>query len=663
MDTESESPDTAAMALAAAARLASPPSRAFERIRQLRADPGSRQVIPLVVDYLATVHNDPEAAGALLLDIAFTDCGALEPADHACLLLASDCLRQVPSLPAAAVDEVLTALAKATDRQLTRDLVASFEATAAKLSRHRPGAALVAALAHLAERPNSVTRWWSARLLGSAAATSEQARSICRVLLADDDPWVAANAAFGLARAGCRERAVLAALASGADDYSTSLLGDLGAAIAGDEALGAAIGSLLDDAEADVRRYAAVALVKLGRIDERLMQALVALLDDESMENRFYAVRALSLLGPVDDRVAAALAGRLTDAHWLVRVHSAEALTQLGHADDRAWQALVAALTVDDGHTAGSAGGVFERLARVPDSAAEALVGLLGHADAMVRFHAAAALVRAGRGDERVGSALVDLLRDAGTRLRRPPVTAVLSSLGAISDGLARELRELLAVDDEDLRFAVCDVLVRLGRGDSDVLVLLQEILDDASSPLRACAANVIDMMARADGRPALAQASLLTSSCPTWRLHAAEHLVRAGHADERALAVLREALSEARAFERWRAATVLAEQTVVDEQVIQALWSVLPETYTVQVARTLWRLGRLDAQPLVDAARRIKPDAVAAFAAIEHVAAGDEPAAEEVVALADLLADDGGDQASRELLEWWLNRRAGRPQ
>jgi HEAT repeat protein len=126
-------------------------------------------------------------------------------------------------------------------------------------------------------------------------------------------------------------------------ETATSYLGQAG----GKEAVPALVGTL-KDSDMGVRRYAALALGRIGPGACEAVPALAVALRDSDGDVRYAAAGALGRIGPAASEAVPALAVALKDSDVAVRRSAAESLGQIGPGAGEAVPALVEALKDPD---------------------------------------------------------------------------------------------------------------------------------------------------------------------------------------------------------------------------------------------------------------------------------------------------------------------------
>ncbi|MBI1923196.1 HEAT repeat domain-containing protein, partial [Candidatus Poribacteria bacterium] len=145
---------------------------------------------------------------------------------------------------------------------------------------------------------------------------------------------------------------------------------------------------LLSDADAGVRRSAALTLGWLGQASESVVGKLVDALDNADADVRQRAALTLGELGSASESVVSKLVDALDNADEGVRWRAASALGRLGSASESVVSKLVDALSDADADVRQRAASALGELGPASESVVSKLVDALDNADAGVRQRA-----------------------------------------------------------------------------------------------------------------------------------------------------------------------------------------------------------------------------------------------------------------------------------
>lgn len=222
----------------------------------------------------------------------------------------------------------------------------------------------------------------------------------------------------------------------------------------------------LQDDEAEVRRSAALTLAEMGPEAAEAVPVLLASLDDPSPEVREEIVATLGAIG----EMAVAAAGPLTRllSEESVALVAAEALGKLGAAG---LDGLLTSLGSSQPtvRAAGAAGLGALEAAALP--AIPRLLALLDADPAFVRSEVVRSLGRIAPEHDAVGRGLLARLGDESSEVRRR-TAAVLADADPSIPGLIEGLRSLSDDEDQAVRTAATEALVRLGHRTGETLVV-----------------------------------------------------------------------------------------------------------------------------------------------------------------------------------------------
>ncbi|MEM8723423.1 MAG: HEAT repeat domain-containing protein, partial [Cyanobacteria bacterium P01_G01_bin.39] len=240
-----------------------------------------------------------------------------------------------------------------------------------------------------------------------------------------------------------------------------------------------------------VRYYAAVALGQIG--DSTAVAKLIEALGDRDDSVRYYAAVALGQIG--DSRAVAKLIEALGDRKDSVRSSAAAALGEIG--DSKAVPKLIKALGDRDYWVRSSAASA---LGQIGDSrAVPKLIKALGDRNDSVRSSAASALGQMG--DSRAVPKLIQTLGDRKDSVRR----SAASALGQIGDSTAvPKLIQALGDRDYWVRSSAASALGQIG--DSTAVPKLIQALSDRKDSVGSSAAYALGQIGDNTAVPKLIQ-------------------------------------------------------------------------------------------------------------------------------------------------------------
>lgn len=188
----------------------------------------------------------------------------------------------------------------------------------------------------------------------------------------------------------------------------------------------------LGSADASVRRNAALAIGKLGKIGESAKDAVSALiktLNDKEWTVRVSAANALGDIGKAaKDAVPAlipALIKALSDENWQVRYWTVDALGRIGEAANDAVPALAKALSDKDYRVRLSAADVLGNIGKPAKDAVPELIKALSDTDHRVRANIALALGKIGEAAKDAIPELTKVLKDEDSQVRENAAVAL----------------------------------------------------------------------------------------------------------------------------------------------------------------------------------------------------------------------------------------------
>jgi hypothetical protein len=284
----------------AAMHLASPPHRAFEKLRPHLHDPRWREVTLLTAGYIGDVQRQPELAGELV-DSIRTAGNSYEEILHRDLLLAAECIAERTPADRKCEQSVVSDLCAVLESGSLADGEMGQAADAlAKTGHLRHSPANASKLVDLLRHGSPEVRWSVA--MGLAATSGREVEAALMSALGDEDGGVAGCAAAVLLLRGRAEEAVCRGLTGGISHWDK----DLCAFVRGSAKRRAAliIPALLDllrDPDSEVRRSAAWALEKLAPLPESVLPIVRERLANADREMRWMAARLLALSEQVSE--------------------------------------------------------------------------------------------------------------------------------------------------------------------------------------------------------------------------------------------------------------------------------------------------------------------------------------------------------------------------
>ncbi|HIJ64302.1 MAG TPA: NACHT domain-containing protein, partial [Candidatus Hydrogenedentes bacterium] len=327
----------------AAVELVTPTGKVVARLLPLRNDPRWREVIRLAVGYVGIIQHDTATATEMARAIADLEPGPLEPVLHTNLRLAADCVADNAGVRKSLADQIIRRLGVCVGQQPYATLADAFIQTTRGRPLFRPSPETMAALAPLENHDQREVRMEATRLFSNAAADLPEARNLCERMLKDTDRDVRRHAALGLLRAGDYRAELWVALGGASEvTHIEEAARQFGAALPAEAS--EAVMALLDDEKPYVRQRAVSALARLGASSPEVVAGLLARLDDENSSVRSSAADALGRLAASSPEVAAHLLARLDDEKSSVRWSAAEALARLGASSPEVVARLLARL-------------------------------------------------------------------------------------------------------------------------------------------------------------------------------------------------------------------------------------------------------------------------------------------------------------------------------
>lgn len=278
----------------AAVELATPTSKAADKLLQVADDPRWREVIILAVGYIGIVQRDPETASEVVEALLTRSVPATEPIIHGRLRLAAACILSRQAVRRTCVTDVLLRFCQALDGYRCPDLERAFVEMSVGFGSFRVPAEAVPVLDSMTRYPNWDVGEQCMRLIGEIADESTVAREICERVVKSSRFGPISAAIIGLANAGRLDDLVLDALSS------TFFLRNLGPPVR------AVVQKLRDRllerfAEGSIRA-AGILLLKAGQADAGVLSGLRTRLDTESPDALEIA-HELHWAGKTDERV------------------------------------------------------------------------------------------------------------------------------------------------------------------------------------------------------------------------------------------------------------------------------------------------------------------------------------------------------------------------
>ncbi len=336
--------------------------------------------------------------------------------------------------------------------------------------------------------------------------------SLLAACLRDDSELVRASAAEGLGRIGPSAKSAAESL-----------------------------NSLMQDADANVRRAALAALLAIGVPTDELLSPTLAGLSDSASEVRREAARALGELPQIPPAAVEALQQALRDPDAAVRAGAATALGKAGRAAQPAVPALIE-LTHDPSNRVVEE--AARAIAKIPDPSPDvidALGRLLSSPSKALRWAAIQSSGEIGARAESLSTQLGQLRQDPDVDLRLAAITALAQIL---PEPRQRIDVLLAALDDEDwtIRREVLQVLGGFGGDARDAVPRLLEQMTRQGEDREA----VMDALRRIDDAPAEAVPQLIemlqNSEADRRHRYYALHLLRKiGPAARDSLPILRD--------------------------------------------------------------------------------------------------------------------------
>jgi HEAT repeat protein len=314
----------------------------------------------------------------------------------------------------------------------------------------------------------------------------------------------------GLYNHGYKDRALswLAGTLRRHSDADLRRWATLALGVIGDPRSVRALSSALNDADKGVRREAAIALGRIGTA--QVVAPLAAALRDSDQEVRDKAMEALGKAGKPAIRL---LIPGLRDPDVLVRRGSSDALARMGK---HAVSPLTKSLIEEDDKLVRI--GAIETLGKLHDGrAAASLVVALMDSDSEIQDTAAQALVRTGRP---AMAPLVRVLRVAGDPIRRRVADVLVMTRGPA----VRPLVEALGDENAEVRLTASKALVKIGK---PALPRLRSALKNSKPVIRLEAATALGLTG--DPRAVAPLVQAMKGRDQDLRQRAAKALVRIG--------------------------------------------------------------------------------------------------------------------------------------
>jgi hypothetical protein len=494
----------------AAVELATPTSRAADRLLPLADDPRWREVILLAVGYVGIVQRDSETATEIVRALLDRDLPVLEPLLHNRLLLAAECVADRVGVRRSLTQEVLRRFVRVCLDQPYPAFTVTLAHTLDALHYLEPDPDTVDALASVAASFGQ-GQVEAVRILGNVAGTNARAREVCEAVLADDRAWPAnVYAAIGLARAGQHGPAVLKALGTLAQGtWRDPQPGDILSQAPGE--FWAAVRKELFVPDPD-RRYQATSLfITAGQVDDAVVATLTDLLLEDCGDLRFRAVERLQALGQRADEVRAALETILDTDRTEIGVSAAQGLVESGAISEDAVRTLkTVAVDTTNREASLMAMSTLSDIGFLDAEVVDVWREALNANDFGLRFDAASRLLNFGLTDQEVVDAFRSLLHDgspggrsmaAGYLLQLgikdgevisalkalvrpdlPPFHSIalgqLKHIGQIDEEVLGMLRQGLVAEEERVRLRAAQSLLKLGKADDAVIHVLWQLLE-----------------------------------------------------------------------------------------------------------------------------------------------------------------------------------------
>jgi len=552
----------------AAVELATPTSKAIDRILAVRDDPHWREVILLAVGYVGIVLRDDETATAIVEAIASQGLGPAERLFHRGLRLAAACIADDVGIRRTLTQRILAQLADVVrqwplarregermiswrvpefDRETTfRTAAGEVKPTKARwvrvmewpyqqfndafftavmaLPRLRPSLETLAAIAPLADHLNHYVQTAVALLCSNAATTCAIAHEICRRLVADEFGNTACLAALGLARVGEFDEAVVGALAQAQElGYVEPVLNFLADEIS-QEAVDRVIAAL-GSPEPHLRLQAALLLLSLGQAETKASNTLLSLLSSACDSVRITASEELNRIGQADGRVLCVLQELLDAKDDDIHLRAASLLIEKGAANEYTEQALRSRWYV-------SAAELLHRMGRTNEDDVERLYEVL---DLFVPLDldAATLLFKIGGTEERLADSLISALEAGHIKLHRlDEALELLQNMGR-TDKTVQALNGWLGSEDPWLRFRGAEGLILMGRLEEPAVEAAMACLSADDPNLRMKAATLLREIGAVDERVVTSVANIVKPDFDTASA-AVQRLLRGEPVDER---------------------------------------------------------------------------------------------------------------------------------
>jgi hypothetical protein len=536
----------------AAVELATPTSKAIDRILAVRDDPHWREVILLAVGYVGIVLRDDETATALVEALATQSLAPTERLFHRGLRLAAACIADDVGIRRPLARRIVVQLAEVVREWPLADPSGSdsitwkvpspdsegpvdgveknsnsiktvwvrvmrwpyqqfnveFFRTVTALPRLRLTSEEIATIAPLADRGNDYVRMSVALLCSNVAASNTAARDVCRKLVEDSFDGTVSLAALGPARSMQFDEQVLRGLVQADELDYTEPVRDFLANEISQEAVNHVI-ALLGSSDPNLRLQAALLLLRVGQAETQAADTLVSLLNSGDDPVRIVASEKLRKIGCAESQVVGTLQELLTTKR---KVHSVDASeTQVERlqrellTDKDLDIALRAArLLVEKGmanectvqnsdfryHVSG-----IELRYKVGCTDESDIETLYMYLDLFVDpdLDAAKLLWQMGRADKRVGDRLITALKQGGIKPHRVPrAMKLLESMGQMDQTLGA-LQSGIGAEDRWLRLRCAEALMLLGRLDEAGIEGLMSCLNADDPDLCVRAADLLD--------------------------------------------------------------------------------------------------------------------------------------------------------------------------
>lgn len=637
----------------AGVELATPTSRAADRLVAVADDPRWREVILLAAGYVGVVQRDPETATEIVRALMERGSPPLEGLFHERLRLAAACVADGVGVSRSVAEEIVVRLAAVVARHPHPLFTTALQEVLRTAAGSEPGPRLVSALEPLAVHGPFSIRSMVPAILGRAAGYDPQAREACRRMLADGDTDVRVDAALALARAGEATPEIWHALTHRwqydvvVPDQARAFLADA------PETLWHALEG--DLAAADpVRRYrAAVALRTLERVDPRVPQALLELMHTGPGELRLRAAKELRELGRHPEAAAECLRALLRAEGEEDRLDAAIELVRTEPPDEAGVRVLKEIGTAAaDRAVRTVALQELQGIGRLDADVVAALLSALRSADPDQRFNAAAQLQVLELHEQEVREAYRGLLSCAALT-DRYFAAYLLTELGEHDDAVVEALKRVLVAPVSIVRGIALGKLVQLDQVDGGLLGELRERLhgDDPRDALGA--AECLAAFGPLDEGTVNAVRALLHAD-PHVREQACILLARGGFADVE----VREAAAGLLMgdFSRWHTLSYAGITRLLTREQVMAIfkkWLASDQPEAVS-----WALGGIMARKLVDedVLRVWTADVAAdAAAALGRVLRREPLAPEDAAALARVAPPAENDSPDQRQLRYWL--------